>query len=208
MVLFVDQLEELCAIDRKDELQQNSSDIILSKSSDEINNLSKGDVSTRFMQAIAGAADDPQLPVRVILTVREEFLTRLMTGVLVRETLNRFAILRKPSSKTLVEILERSVKAVGYKFEDYLLASHLVSDVRKVQACFPLLQFACEILWQNRDKHRRVLTRAAYEEMGGVAGALVQHAEGVLKGLSRRGDIHSQRHCCCGLSLRTRPVEL
>ena len=36
-------------------------------------------------------------------------------------------------------------------------------------------------LWERRDRERKLLTRAAYEEIGGVAGALAQHAEATLE---------------------------
>ena len=148
VVLFIDQLEELCAVEQQHEtLPQHS------EATEE--GLGEG-VLGRFMQAIAGAADEPQMPVRVILTLREEFLTRLMTSKKVREALDRIMVLRKPSQKTLVDILERTVKAVGYKFEEFHLPYELVDDVKRVQACLPLLQFACQVMWQNRDEQRRV----------------------------------------------------
>ncbi len=176
VVLFIDQLEELCAIDqKKEQLPQHS----------ESSQQESGEgVLGRFMHAIACAADDPQMPVRVILTLREEFLTRLMTSKKVREALDRIMVLRKPSQRTLVTIMERTVKAVGYRFEEFHLPHELVDDVKTVQACLPLLQFACQVMWQNRDEQRRVLTTKAYREMNGVTGALVQHAEGVLAGLT------------------------
>ena len=45
-------------------------------------------------------------------------------------------------------------------------------------------------LWERRDRERKLLTRAAYEEIGGVAGALAQHAEATLEriGTERAGD--------------------
>ena len=176
VVLFVDQLEELCAIESTEETNHQQSE----DSGPE----QKGGVLNRFMQAIACAADDPLIPVRVILTMREEFLTRLMTSNQVRHALNRIMVLRKPSQKTLVDILERTVKAVGYKFEEFHLAYELVDDVKEAQTRLPLIQFACQVMWQSRDEHRRVLTRKSYQEMGGVTGALVQHAEGVIKSLT------------------------
>jgi len=46
------------------------------------------------------------------------------------------------------------------------------------------LQFAALSLWNNRDEANRQLRRSDYEAMGGVAGALTQHADEVLLGLS------------------------
>ncbi len=44
----------------------------------------------------------------------------------------------------------------------------------------PLLAFAVARLWEKRDREKKLLTRKAYEQVGGVAGALAQHAEQTL----------------------------
>ena len=41
-------------------------------------------------------------------------------------------------------------------------------------------------LWEHRDRERGLLTRRGYEEIGGVAGALAQHAEATLETHWRR----------------------
>ena len=53
----------------------------------------------------------------------------------------------------------------------------MVESVEGARAALPLLAFAVSRLWEKRDREKKVLTRAAYEEIGGVAGALAQHAE-------------------------------
>ena len=186
VVLFVDQLEELCTlITEKDMAARSSADMT--------DVSAVVGVQARFMQAITSAADDYEQPFRVIVTLREEFLIRSMTSAKVRETLSRIMTLRKPSEKTLIEMLNRTLRTVGYKFEDYYLAQELVKGVADSQSSFSLLQFAGQILWQNRDEQRRVLTWDAYDDMGGVTGALVQHADGVLKGLSKEEAIVAKK---------------
>ena len=54
------------------------------------------------------------------------------------------------------------------------------------RAALPLLAFAVSRLWEKRDRERKLLTRAAYEEIGGVAGALAQHAEATLETIGGR----------------------
>jgi hypothetical protein len=66
VVLFVDQLEELWALPREDHI---------TKSSINSGEESQGGLLNRFMRAVSTAADDAQLPVRVILTLREEFIS-------------------------------------------------------------------------------------------------------------------------------------
>ena len=65
----------------------------------------------------------------------------------------------------------------------------MVEAVEGARAALPLLAFAVSRLWEKRDRERKLLTRAAYEEIGGVAGALAQHAEATLDriGSERQG---------------------
>ncbi len=55
----------------------------------------------------------------------------------------------------------------------------MVREVEKL----PLLAFAAAQLWEKRDREKKVLTRAAYEEIGRAGGALAQHAERTLQNL-------------------------
>ena len=67
--------------------------------------------------------------------------------------------------------------ACGYRFEDEALVEEMISEVSKERGALPLLAFAASRLWEKRDRERGLLTREAYREIGGVAGALAQHAE-------------------------------
>ena len=159
VLLFVDQLEELYAL------------------------VPEQDVRQRFMEALCAAADDPQMSVRVVFTLREEFLGRLAEGPGVRETLSHITVLRSPDPGALLQILVQPVEAAGCAFEDQKLPREMVAEVGGERACLPLLQFCGQLLWERRDHDRGLLLRSEYEAMGGVAGALARHAEGILAGL-------------------------
>ncbi len=60
----------------------------------------------------------------------------------------------------------------------------MLAVVNGESAALPLLQFVMQTLWEGRDVERRVITRAAYAALGGVAGALASRADQVLAGLS------------------------
>ena len=49
------------------------------------------------------------------------------------------------------------------------------------RGALPLLAFAAAQLWERRDREQGLLTREAYEQIGGVGGALAQHAEATLE---------------------------
>jgi len=160
VLLFVDQLEEIHTL-VPDEAQRRA-----------------------FLQAVCTAADDPEAPVRVLFTLRDDFLGRLAVGPEVREALGRVTVLRSPAPAALEEILVRPLEAVGYRYDDDALVGEMVAEVRGEPACLPLLQFTARLLWDHRDRDRRLLRRAAYRAAGGVAGALADHAQSVLAGLT------------------------
>jgi len=160
VVLFVDQLEELYTLVDDDQLRQ------------------------QFMQALTAAADDAASPVRVIVTLREEFLSRLAEGSSVKQAFQQVTVLRSPGREALHEILTRPVQSVGYQYDDDKLVEKMIDEVAGEASCLPLLQFAGQELWQRRDAAKRALRRSVYASMGGVAGALAQHADGVLSGLT------------------------
>jgi WD40 repeat protein/serine/threonine protein kinase len=162
VVFFIDQLEELYTL------------------------AADPAVRGRFLASLVGAADDPDGPVRVVFTVREEFLSRLAEGPELRQALAHITILRSPDGSQLREILNRSVAGIGYGYDDPGLVERMVEEVAEELSSLPLLQFAGQKLWEARDRDHRQLLESVYDEMGGVAGALATHADGVLAALTDR----------------------
>ncbi len=162
VLLFVDQLEELVSLGSEPGLLRT------------------------FMDALCMAADDPEGPARVIFTLRDDFLGRLAVSEVSRQILGRVTVLRSPRPEALEEILTRPVVASGYRYDDPALVEEMVSDVEGEVAALPLLQVAGQTLWEMRDRERHLLLRSAHEAMGGVAGALARHADGVLDVFSAR----------------------
>lgn len=165
VLLFIDQLEEVHTL------------------------VSDPEERRAFLEAICAAADDVEAPVRVVLTLREEFLARLAVSPTVAQALTGVLVLGSPGPGALREILTRPVEALGYRYEsgesgEQGLVERMLKEVRGEVAALPLLQFAGARLWEQRDRSQRLLTEAAYEEMAGVAGALAQHADRTLAGLA------------------------
>jgi len=159
VLLFVDQLEELCTL-VDDERERRV-----------------------FMEAICLAADDPDGPVRMIATLRDDFLARVAIGPAARAAMARVVVIRPPGSAGLREILIRPVELAGYAYDDPALVGEMVDAVRGEAAALPLLQVVGKHLWLHRDTQARLLLRSEYESMGGMAGALAHHADAVLAGL-------------------------
>lgn len=160
VLLVVDQLEELFTM------------------------VDDAELRSRFMRSICSAADDAAEPVRVVLSARDDFLGRLVTGPAVREALRDLTVIQPLDRTSLEDLLRRPVAAVGYRYEEDALVGDMVAAVYGEAASLPLLQFAAQRLWEERHVGRKLLLRSAYEQMGGVEGALAGHASKVLDALS------------------------
>ena len=140
-------------------------------------------VRQRFLDLLFAAARDPLEPIRVLLTLRDDFLGRLAEGAGSRE-LPAVTVVRTPGPAALREILVRPVEFVGYRWEDPAIVDRMIGEVAGEDGALPLLQFTCEWLWDRRDVERRTLPVSHFDALGGVAGALAEHARDVLTALS------------------------
>jgi hypothetical protein len=60
------------------------------------------------------------------------------------------------------------------------MVDDMLDAVAAAPSSLPLLQFAAARLWTERDHDRRLLTRASYAAMGGIAGTLAGHADHIV----------------------------
>ncbi|MEZ4307721.1 MAG: protein kinase [Polyangiaceae bacterium] len=162
-----------------------------------------------FLACLAGAADDPSSPVRVLLSVRHDFLDRVASGgSALAELISRGTVLVGPLGRgDLSRALIEPAKARSYRFESEALVTEALDALAGATSPLPLVQFTAAKLWEGRDSERRLLTEASYRAFGGVSGALASHADSVLAALSS-----TERRCARALLLhlvtpeRTRAV--
>ncbi|MEV7585279.1 nSTAND1 domain-containing NTPase [Streptomyces erythrochromogenes] len=136
----------------------------------------------RLLAALAGREGGALL--RVVATGRPGSLEALVTpetSELAGEAVEFLAPLDG-------EALERAVTAPvdgepGLWFEPGL-PQRIVADAGDAPGRMTLVQFALTRLWERRS--RSMLTHAAYDELGGVAGALVGYADESLEALTDR----------------------
>lgn len=131
----------------------------------------------QFLEAVARAADNASEPVRVLLTVRDDFLGRI-------GRFDRLFVLLPPDQAALRRTITRPLEQVGYGFEPPELVETILSEIDASPGELPLLQFALRQLWEGRDEQRRVLMQSTYDRFGGVGGALAEHADALFAGLS------------------------
>ncbi|MBK7077643.1 MAG: SUMF1/EgtB/PvdO family nonheme iron enzyme [Myxococcales bacterium] len=160
LVLFVDQAEELITqCDRA--------------------------VAARFADALVSAlARDPGL--RVIASVRGDFVTRLAEvpglAALVTRGLQLVSPLDDAGRR---EAIVGPAQVAGVEFEAAAVDALCADSAGR--GGLPLLQFALTLLWQRRDVAAARITAADVAAIGGVAGALARHADGVIAALDPRG---------------------
>ncbi|HGG56341.1 MAG TPA: protein kinase, partial [Nannocystis exedens] len=158
-LIFLDQFEEFVTIAEPAEVK------------------SIGPALVRLMAGIPG--------LRVLATVRGDFLTRVATVPGLGDEIARGIFLLRPlSPEGAREAIVGPAEVNGVRFESEELVEELVEA--GVQGSLPLLQFALAELWESRDKSTSVITEAELRTIGGVTGALARHADGVLASLLPR----------------------
>ena len=153
IVLTIDQFEELFA-PTVDEIQQ-----------------------AQFIEQLFATATQPHSNVLIIATLRADFYEYILKNP------QLFAIMKahqvdipSMSIQDLREVIEKpaALEDVRVTFEPDLVGD-LLYEVRKRPDALPLLQFTLAKLFEHREG--RCLTRHNYEEIGGLEGALNNHAD-------------------------------
>ncbi|MBV8756580.1 MAG: protein kinase [Deltaproteobacteria bacterium] len=137
-----------------------------------------------FTACLTAAGDDAAGPLRVVVSMRSDFLDRAAEDRRFVEELTRgLVFLQPPNAAALEQALTQPLDLLGFHFEDGIVDA-MVEALEQTPGALPLLQFSAARLWEQRDRQRRVLTREAYVAMGGVAGALASHADEVIARMS------------------------
>jgi hypothetical protein len=121
--------------------------------------------------------------------MRADFLDRLAGHKHFLSELSRgLFFLTAPDRDNLRETLVRPAELAGHTFEDPSIVEDMMQAATS-RGALPLLSFAASRLWEARDRQRRLLTVAAYDEMGGVGGAFARHADQVASAVPPQSQI-------------------
>ena len=119
----------------------------------------------------------------VLLSMRDDFLASCNAFEFLRPVFNELTVLDPPHGSNLRRALVQPATKCGYRFEDDDLVDEMLAAVDCERGGLPTLAFAAARLWEKRDRDNGLLTRRAYRAIGGVSGALAQHAEQNLRRL-------------------------
>jgi len=159
LIVFIDQLEELITLGEPGEV-------------------------AAIDAGLAALADGiPGL--RLLATVRADFLARISTLPVLGRDLSRLLYFLRPlPPERLRDVIVGPAAAVGTRFESDAIVEDLVTATAQAgSGGLPLLSFALADLWEARDRDHEVIPRRAVADMGGVSGALSRHADVVLRGM-------------------------
>lgn len=154
LLLIVDQFEELFA--RGPDVARAFIDVLL--------------------EALRPGLDGPPISLRVLLTLRADFLGQALEHPGLAERLQDSVLaIGRMTREQLRCAIEQP--AAGFAIYEPGLVERILDDVGAGPGNLPLLEFALTLLWERQD--HGVLTHAAYRQLGEVPGALAGYAEQV-----------------------------
>ncbi|WHT23191.1 trypsin-like peptidase domain-containing protein [Crossiella sp. CA-258035] len=171
-LVFADQFEELTAADPP------AARALLSKLAD--------------LAERTPARPDGSWGLRAVLTLRPGGLEALLTAE-TRALLAEGQVLVPPMSRAqLTEVITGPLSTTpGVRLEPGL-AGRILDEAGTDEGALPLVGFALQRLWDEQG-HGNQLQHAVYERLGGVSGALKDHADTVYLGLSAADRVLAQR---------------
>jgi DNA-binding winged helix-turn-helix (wHTH) protein/WD40 repeat protein len=161
--------------------QQHEQALLIVDQFEELFTLNAPEVQARYSALLRLLVD--QADIHLLLSMRDDFLYRCQSLEPLRLVLDGLFALEQPEARALECALIEPARRLGFTFEDNQLAAEMVGEVEGERGALPLLAFAVARLWDKRDREHNLLTRQAYEKIGGVGGALARHAEATLQAI-------------------------
>ncbi len=135
------------------------------------------EVRVHLLDSLVAAVLDERSRVHVVITLRADFVDRPLNyldfGDLLRQRMEAVLPL---SADELERVIVGPAERLGLEWEQGLVPA-LIQGVAGEPGALPLLEYTLTRLFEQRDG--RGLTKAAYQSIGGVLGALGQRAEEV-----------------------------
>ncbi len=140
----------------------------------------RADEGQRFIETLLRAATaSGDRPVHCLITLRSDYLDECwgVPELWQAMRVNEYSLSRIGRER-LRDVIEKPAVMAGARFEPGL-TERILTDVGDEPGNLPLLEHALLELWERRSQ--RLLTHAAYEEIGGLQGALEHRAEEIFE---------------------------
>jgi tetratricopeptide (TPR) repeat protein len=175
ILLVVDQFEELF---RYAVVSEDASDELRSR-----------DEAAQFVQLLLEATRAPDRDVRVLLTMRSDFIGDCARFHGLPEAVSATQFLVPSLTRDQIEeVIRKPIEKAGGSIEPELV-ERLLNDCSGETDQLPVLQHCLARLWERAGLNRsagdtgRHLTSEHYRAVGRIGGALSQHADEILRGL-------------------------
>ena len=157
VVMVIDQFEELFTLAGESERQE-------------------------FLELILGGLKYASDRFKLVLTIRADFVAACLEIPELANILQKNSILVPPclTEADYRDAIVKPAVQVGLTVEPGLVEI-LLQDLDRSAGDLPLLQFALQQLWERRDNGK--LTLKAYQDLGGIKGALERQAQAVYDSL-------------------------
>ena len=147
-----------------------------------------GKVRERFDALLAEALSDQDGPLHLITTIRSDFMMQFnalprLQALLQEKKASRY-LLAPIGEHGLKDVVRTPAKLGGLEWSDDQLPDDIVQEARREPGSLPLVENLLRLLWlEMRNKKSNRLSRQAYNELGGVGGALAKSADAILGSL-------------------------
>ncbi len=150
---------------------------------EELFTLNPPEIQARFAALLGRLADEAD--VHIVLAMRDDFFFFCHAHPALASVFDAVTPLGPPEGEGLRRAIVNPAQENDFDFQDDGLVKEMLAAVEGERGALPMLAFTLARLWEQRDREKKLLTRQTYDQLGGVGGALAQHAEATL---SRIGD--------------------
>ncbi|WP_414586422.1 NACHT domain-containing protein [Scytonema sp. PCC 10023] len=164
---------------------------------EELFTTSESEKRDRFIASLLQLAKAKLPSVKIIATMRADFLDKLSPyPALVKATDKHRPLIAEMQLDELRLAIEQPAAHHGVVFETGLV-EEIIKDVQGQAGYLPLLQYTLNLLWETEAKigsiNDRTLNISTYRKLGGVRGALQQRVDKIYEDLSAQEKIATQR---------------
>jgi tRNA A-37 threonylcarbamoyl transferase component Bud32 len=154
-----------------------------------------------FLEAVCRAAVEPAEPVRILLAARDSLPDGADGPAAFVALSARAEALGSLGRGELERALVEPARAVGLRYDDPALPAEVAHALETAPGGLALAQYVAQLLGDQRDRGQGILPRWFLGRLGGVEGAIAEHADAVVDSLAA-SELALARRMLCRLCAR------